>query len=65
MKYAKEVIKKNRALTGACMSLGVFNSFMAIFKVGYFQRLVNGLADGSLVFGTILIYGLVLGVHYE
>lgn len=64
MKYAKEVIEKNRALLAACLGLGVFNSFMAIFKVGFFQRLVDGLADGSLAIGTILLYGLILAVHY-
>lgn len=64
MKYAKEVIEKNRVLLAACLGLGVFNSFMAIFKVGFFQRLVDGLADGSLALGTILLYGLILAVHY-
>ncbi len=64
MKYAKEVIRKNRALLAASLSLGVFNSFMAIFKVGFFQRLVDGLAEGSLVLGTILLYGLILAVLY-
>lgn len=64
MKHAKEVIKKNRVLLAACLLLGVFNSFMAIFKVGFFQRLVDGLAEGSLALGTILFYGLILGVHY-
>lgn len=64
MKYAKEVIGKNRALLAACLSLGVFNSFMAIFKVGFFQKLVDGLAEGSLGLQTILLYGLILAVHY-
>lgn len=64
MKYAKEVIRKNRVLLAASLSLGVFNSFMAIFKVGFFQRLVDGLAEGSLVLGTILLYGLILAVLY-
>lgn len=64
MKYAKEVIGKNRALLAACLSLGVFNSFMAIFKVGFFQKLVDGLAEGSLGPQTILLYGLILAVHY-
>lgn len=64
MKYAKEVIGKNRALLAACLSLGVFNSFMAIFKVGFFQKLVDGLAEGSLWLQTILLYGLILAVHY-
>lgn len=64
MKYAKEVIRKNRALLAASLSLGVFNSFMAIFKVGFFQRLVDGLTEGSLALGTILLYGLILAVLY-
>lgn len=64
MKYAKEVIGKNRAPLAACLSLGVFNSFMAIFKVGFFQKLVDGLAEGSLGLQTILLYGLILAVHY-
>lgn len=64
MKYAKEVIGKNRALLAACLSLGAFKSFMAIFKVGFFQKLVDGLAEGSLGLQTILLYGLILAVHY-
>lgn len=64
MNEVKEVIRKNRALWAACLSLGCFNSFMAVFKVGFFQKLVDGLADGSLALRTILLYGLVLTVHY-
>lgn len=64
MKYAKEIIGKNRALLTACMLLGVFNSFMAIFKVGFLQGLVDGLAEGSLTLGSVLFYGLILAVHY-
>lgn len=64
MNYAKDVIKKNRALLAACLLLGGFNSFMAIFKVGFFQKLVDGLAGGSLALKTIFLYGLILAVHY-
>ena len=64
MKFAKEVVRKNRTLLAACLLLGIFYSFMAIFKVGFFQRLVDGLTEGSLALGTILLYGLIMAVHY-
>lgn len=64
MHYIKEVIKKNRGLVAVCLSLGGFNSFLAIFKVGFFQKLVDGLAGGALALKTIFLYGLVLAVHY-
>ena len=64
MKFAKEVVRKNRTLLAACLLLGIFYSFMAIFKVGFFQRLVDGLTEGSLALGTILLYGLIMDVHY-
>lgn len=64
MNDTKLVIKKNRTLWAVCLLLGGFNSFLAIFKVGFFQKLVDGLAEGSLALGTIFLYGLILAVNY-
>ena len=47
MKFAKEVVRKNRTLLAACLLLGIFYSFMAIFKVGFFQRLSGFQAAGT------------------
>lgn len=64
MNDTKLVIKKNRTLWAVCLLLGGFNSFLAIFKVGFFQKLVDGLAEGSLALGIIFLYGLILAVNY-
>ena len=64
MRYLKTVLQKNRCTLTVCLGLGIFNSFMAIYKVSYFQKLVDGLAGGNLPLGPILTYGLIMAVLY-
>ncbi len=64
MRYIKEVLKKNRIMVIAYMLLGIFNAFLSNYKADYFQKVIDGLADGTLVFFGIVFYGLILVVNY-
>lgn len=64
MRYIKEVLKKNRIMVLVYIGSGIFNAFMANYKADYFQKVIDGLSDGRLVFSGILIYGLILVVNY-
>lgn len=43
---------------------GLFNAFMANYKAGYFQKIVDGLTDGTITAYGILFYGAVLFANY-
>lgn len=64
MRYIKDVLKKNRSLIALYIGLGIFNSFMTNYKADYFQKVIDGLADGKLALKGIVVYGLILVVHY-
>ena len=64
MHYIKKVLQKNRGLILAYIALGLFNSFMANYKAVYFQKVIDGLTDGSLVLTGILIYGALLVTNF-
>lgn len=64
MRYIKEVLKKNRIMVLVYIGLGIFNAFMANYKADYFQKVIDGLADGKLAYAGIVIYGLILVVNY-
>lgn len=64
MRFIKEVLKKNRILVLVYIAIGIFNAFMANYKADYFQKIIDGLADGTLVFSGIVIYGLIMVVNY-
>ncbi|MBQ3515494.1 MAG: ABC transporter ATP-binding protein [Lachnospiraceae bacterium] len=64
MRYMKEVLKKNKVWILVYIGLGVFNAFIANYKADYFQKVIDGLADRTLAFAGIAIYGLVLVVNY-
>ena len=64
MRYIKEVLKKNRIMVLVYIGLGIFNAFMANYKADYFQKVIDGLADGTLAFTGITIYGFLLVVNY-
>lgn len=58
------IIRKNKALIGVYLILGIFNSFMANYKADYFQRVIDGLADHSAGLGVLLMYGAILAVSF-
>ncbi len=64
MRYIKEVLKKNRIWVLVYIGLGIFNAFMANYKADYFQKVIDGLADRTLTFAGVAIYGSILLVNY-
>ena len=64
MHYIKEILKKNRITVLAYIAIGIFNSFMANYKVDYFQKVVDGMTDRTLAFSTIVLYAAILVVSY-
>lgn len=64
MRYIKEVLRKNRIWVLVYIAIGIFNSFMTNYKAEYFQKVVDGLASGTILFGGILAYGAILLVNY-
>ena len=64
MRYIKEILKNNRIWVLAYIGLGIFNAFMANYKTDYFQKVIDGLAAGTLIFAGVITYGLILLVNY-
>ena len=64
MRYIKEILKNNRIWVLAYIGLGIFNAFMANYKTDYFQKVIDGLATGTLKFAGVITYGLILLVNY-
>lgn len=64
MRYIKEVLKKNRIWVSVYIGLGIFNAFMANYKADYFQKVIDGLADRTLTFARVAIYGSILLINY-
>ena len=64
MRYIKEILKKNSIWVLVYIGLGIFNAFMANYKTDYFQKVIDGLAVGTLTFAGVITYGLILLVNY-
>ena len=64
MRYIKEILKNNKLWVLAYIGLGIFNAFMANYKTDYFQKVIDGLATGTLTFAGVITYGLILLVNY-
>lgn len=64
MRYIKEVLKKNRIWVLVYIGLGIWNAFMANYKADYFQKVIDGLADGTLAFAGVVTYGFILLINY-
>ena len=64
MRYMKGILKNNRNLVIVYLLISFFNAFMANYKADYFQKIVDGLTDRTITVGGILLYGIVLFVHY-
>ena len=64
MRYIKEILKKNRIWVLVYIGLGIFNAFMANYKADYFQKVIDGLAYGTLAFTGVVTYGIILLVNY-
>ena len=64
MHYSREILKKNRIWVFIYISLGIFNAFLANYKADFFQRVIDGLANQTLAFSSIILYGVILLVNY-
>ena len=64
MRYIKEILKKNSIWVLVYIGLGIFNSFVTNYKVDYFQKVIDGLADRTLAFAGVATYGFILLVNY-
>lgn len=64
MPYMKEILKSNRNWVIIYLLIGLFNAFMSNYKADYFQKIVDGLTDGTITIYGILFYGAVLSVNY-
>lgn len=64
MRYIKEILRSNRNWIIGYLGIGVFNAFMANYKAGYFQKIVDGLTEQTITFYGILFYGAILIVDY-
>ena len=64
MHYSREILKKNRIWVFIYISLGIFNAFLANYKADFFQRVIDGFADQTLAFSSIILYGVILLVNY-
>ena len=60
----KDILKKNSIWVLVYIGLGIFNSFVANYKVDYFQKVIDGLADRTLAFAGVATYGFILLVNY-
>ena len=65
MRYMKEILLKNKYLVLIYISIGIFNAFLTNYKADYFQRVSDGLTDGTVTLQGILFYGLGLILHYS
>ena len=65
MRYIKKILQKNKIMILFYIGLGIFNSFMSNYKADYFQKVIDGLADRTLSFVGIVIYGLILIINYS
>jgi len=64
MRYIKEILFKNKGLVFVYIAIGIFNAFLTNFKVDYFQQVVDGLDEGSIVLSGIITYGIILVINY-
>ncbi len=64
MRYIKEVLKKNLLVTFCYILLGIFIAFLSNYKADYFQKIIDGLSDGTLTIWGIVTYGIILLAGY-
>ncbi len=60
MRFIKQILRKNKILVFTYLAIGVFNAFMVNFKSYFFQRVINGLTDQTLLFAELIFYAMIL-----
>ena len=64
MRYIKQIVSRNKGLVFAYLIIGLFNAFMVNFKADFFQKVIDALAEHTLTFHNVLIYGSILFIGY-
>lgn len=65
MSYIRQILKNNKILVFTFLAIGLFNAFMVNFKSYFFQRVINGLTDQTLLFTELIFYGIILLTVYS
>ena len=60
MRFIKQILRKNKILVFTYLAIGVLNAFMINFKSYFFQRVINGLTDQTLLFAELIFYAMIL-----
>ena len=60
MRFIKQILRKNKILVFTYLAIGVLNAFMVNFKSYFFQRVINGLTDQTLLFAELIFYAMIL-----
>jgi len=64
MRYIKQIVNRNKGLVFAYLIIGLFNAFMVNFKADFFQKVIDALAEHTLTFRNVSIYGSILFIGY-
>ncbi len=64
MRYIKQIVNRNKKLVFVYLIIGLFNAFMVNFKADYFQKVIDALAEHTLLPYRVIIYGSVLFIGY-
>ena len=65
MNYMNQILRKNKGLIITYLVIGLFNAFMVNFKAYFFQRVIDGLADKTLLLTELISYGIILLSSYS
>lgn len=60
MNYIKQILRKNKGWVITYLAIGLFNAFMVNFKAHFFQRVIDGLTDQTLLLFELIFYGIIL-----
>ena len=64
MRYIKQILNRNKKLVFVYLIIGLFNAFIVNFKADYFQKVIDALAEHTLLPYRVIIYGSVLFIGY-
>jgi ATP-binding cassette subfamily B protein len=64
MRYIKQIVNRNKKLVFVYLIIGLFNAFIVNFKADYFQKVIDALAEHTLLPYRVIIYGSVLFIGY-
>lgn len=64
MRYINQIVNRNKKMVFVYLIIGSFNAFMVNFKADYFQKVIDALAEHTLVPNRVMIYGSVLFISY-